>query len=468
MYSELERYMVKQYRQLNVPQSQVAELLEMNERTVRRIEQETAAAAVPEPTGKRPVGRPRAIAPYESLIRQWLEEERLPEDGAIQTREILERLQAAGYSGSKSPVYALVQRLRPLQRQIPMIRFEGLPGEFSQHDYGERRVSYADGSSEVVHFFVSRLKYSRYLDVQVVPNEQLETLIRALLRAFERFEGMPLKCVFDNMRTVFQKRQRDEQGQWVIEWNRRFSQFCIDCGFIPLLCSPYQPQQKGSVENGVKFVKSNFFPGRRFYHRRDLERQLNEWLVRVNQERPSQATQEIPAVRRRQERLHPCPHTAESYALKISVVVRSTARVVHQGFEYSVPAQYCGQTVSLHLRAQEVAIYVLQECIATHPRLPENGTCSILPEHLQESFVTDRGRIYAKRQLLLDLAPSLQAYLTEVVHRRPLNWEADVDSLYELYLRLGYQPFVELIAQATEQKCFGSEYIWMLSRRIAS
>jgi hypothetical protein len=43
----------------------------------------------------------------------------------------------------------------------PLVRFEGLPGEFSQHDFGEVLVTYQNGTETKVHFFASRLKYSR-------------------------------------------------------------------------------------------------------------------------------------------------------------------------------------------------------------------------------------------------------------------------------------------------------------------
>ena len=48
---------------------------------------------------------------------------------------------------------------------------------------------YSDGSIEVVRFFASHLKYSRYVDVQVVENERQETVIRSLLRAFYPQDG---------------------------------------------------------------------------------------------------------------------------------------------------------------------------------------------------------------------------------------------------------------------------------------
>ena len=56
----------------------------------------------------------------------------------------LEVLRERGYAGGKRAVYALVQRLRPRETR-PLRRFEGLAGEFSQHDFGEMRVEFADG-----------------------------------------------------------------------------------------------------------------------------------------------------------------------------------------------------------------------------------------------------------------------------------------------------------------------------------
>jgi len=134
---------------------------------------------------------------------------RKPEDGPLKSSELFTRLKALGYEGGKSAVYDLVRRIRPQETKPPVVRFEGLPGEFSQHDFGQRRVTFENGTTQVIHFFASRLKYSRTIDVHIVKNEQLETVVRALLQAFERFGGMPLKCVFDNMTTVVDSRITD-------------------------------------------------------------------------------------------------------------------------------------------------------------------------------------------------------------------------------------------------------------------
>ena len=457
----MERYMVQKLRNANIPVKQVQELTGMSERTIGRIVQEPTVTSADDEAFRqsRQVGRRSTVLQYEAQIRQWLAEPRPAEDGALKSQEVLARLRAQGYTGGRTAVYELVRRLRPTQAPVPIVRFEGLPGEFSQHDFGQRRVSFADGSTQIIHFFASRLKYSRFVDVQVVENEQQETVVRCLLRSFEHFGGVPLMCVFDNMSTVVQSRETQEDGNVKVVWRQRFAQLAIDCGFIPLACWPYRPQQKGAVENLVGFVKSNFFCGRTFTNRSDLQEQLQAWVNDVNGERPCDATGEIPQVRLQRESLKPCLHRAENYAFKVSVVVRPTARVHYRGMEYSVAAQTIGQTVTLHLLESKVAIYLGEKFLAEHPRVPDNGHSSIHADHAQELFRFRRGKPFAQRQLLLDLDPLVEPYLTELVHRRPQGWHRDVEQIYQLYEQVGRTDLLVAIALATEQRCFGGEYL---------
>ena len=62
-----------------------------------------------------------------------------------------------------------------------MVRFEGLPGEFAQHDFGQVDVRDVDGRRERIHVFASRLEYSRRVEMTVVPDERVEALVRALI-----------------------------------------------------------------------------------------------------------------------------------------------------------------------------------------------------------------------------------------------------------------------------------------------
>src|SRR5439155_1709051 len=86
----------------------------------------------------------------------------------------------------------------------------------------------------------------------------LEPLLRGLLAIAEELGGVPWASVFDNMKTVTLGRGPDGQPRW----NPAFARFAAELGFHPELCDPHAPQQKGTVENLVKFVKTNFLPGR--------------------------------------------------------------------------------------------------------------------------------------------------------------------------------------------------------------
>jgi transposase len=132
----------------------------------------------------------------------------LEEKPDLPSLEILRRVREAGYQGGKTALYALVASVRPKEIK-PLIRFEGLPGEFSQHDFGEVDVAFLDGSTRRIHFFASRLKYSRFICISVVKDQAVESLVRNLAEHLDRWGGAPLMCVFDRPKTVALKWQRN-------------------------------------------------------------------------------------------------------------------------------------------------------------------------------------------------------------------------------------------------------------------
>src|SRR5713226_6264587 len=292
--------------------------------------------------------------------------------------EILRRVRETGYEGGKTALYALVASLRP-QSAKPLVRFGGLPGEFSQHDFGQIEVQFVDGASQRVHFFASRLKYSRFMCVSLVPDEAVESLVRTLAEHLASWGGAPLQCVFDRPKTIaLQWRKNGE----VTEWNPVFAYATLEMGVGVELCWPYRAQQKGSVENLVGFVKSSFFKVRRFHDEEDLRQQLRVWHEEVNQERACRATGVIPAVRWAEEksRLRPLKVQPEELALRIPVYVGPTATVLHDGHAYSMPPEAISMPATLYLYGQRVRI-VAGRYEAMHPRKFVAHEGSSLAEH---------------------------------------------------------------------------------------
>ncbi len=249
----LDRVRIWTLRQAGHTLEEIAETVGVGKRSVQRILREppiTSPEAAATPQSRR-IGRPSQVDALRSQVEQILQAEPL-----LPTVEVLRRVRGLGYTGGKSAVYELVRSVRPKAQRGPEVRFEGVPGEFSQHDFGSVAVTYADGSDEKVHFFASRLKYSRWTHVVTVPDEKVEPLIRALLKAFESFEGVPLRAVFDNPKTIVTGR-----SEGFIDWNQTFAHVPVDYGFGVELCWPRRANQKGSVENlsaGSRAASSRF------------------------------------------------------------------------------------------------------------------------------------------------------------------------------------------------------------------
>lgn len=432
---------------------EVTEKTDVSKSTVRRVIEEEPIRdpkATQEERSAR-MGRPSKLEPVRADVERWLEE-----DPAVQSGVIFERLRQKGCEAKKSAVYDFVRKLRP-PKDDGIVRFEAVAGEFVQHDFGQFRVLYSDtGEREVVHFFASRLKYSRLIHVTIVPDEKLESLCFALLDAYAYLGGLPLISVFDNPKTVVIKRE----GRDVV-WNETFAQFAVEIGMTPDAHWPRRPNEKGSVENLVGFVKSSFFKVHRFRNRADLEERLETWHHEVNDERSCRATGEIPRVRflLEEPRLKPVQIPAGGYALRFTRVVRTDGYCEFESLRYFAGFDYVGRSLTLRVSRDEVAIFAGADFVARHPRQPLNGKYSILPEQRPQVLQKPGARPYSKRQLLLDLCPAAEWFLTELRHRRPDTWKDDVDAAYELLERYGDEAVRDALVEAARQSMAGSEYL---------
>jgi transposase len=456
MEDMLKRHEIQVLRKAGHAQSEVAKLAGVSASTVRRVEREPFVATVDDAAERqrRRIGRPTKAEPFRSFVVDVLAQE--PE---LMSLEILRRAKLAGYQGGKSALYALIAAVRPAPTR-PIVRFEGLPGEFSQHDFGQVDVHYLNGTTRRRHFFASRLKYSRWAQVTTVPDETVETLVRTLVDHLAAFGGIPLLAVFDRPKTVALKWRKNGE---VTEWNPVFGQVVLELGLGVEVCWPARGNQKGSVENLVGWVKGSFFKQRRFLDDEDLLRQLEEWHLEVNTHLPSRATGVIPAVRLAEEkpRLRPLKVAPEDLALRIPISVGPTGYVLHDTHLYSMDPDAIGVPGTLFLYRQRVRI-VAGRFQATHHRLFERGAKSTLPEHrasLVAAVSGKRGKRYLKREHLLEVGEAALAYLTEITHRRPREWVSEVDGLHDLLQHHGPRPLRRAFESAVAARTFGVEYV---------
>jgi transposase len=425
--------------------SDVAERSGASIDTVRRVGKESAVEHVDDAAThrERRIGRPSKTTPLADKVATWLDD--APE---LPTQEILRRAKEAGYTGKKTALYALVASIRP-KCTVPVVRFEGLPGEFSQHDFGQVDVTFVDGRNKRVRFFASRLKYSRFVAVDLVDNERVETLVRGLARHFVAFGGLPLMAVFDRPKTIVTK---SGKGRAVEAFNTTFAQAIVDLGVGVEMCAPRSGNQKGAVERLVGWVKGSFFKHRKFQDEADLEAQLAAWHIEVNTKTACRATGVIPETKRQEElpRLRAVKVTPETLALRIPIVVGPTAEVMFEGVPYSMPPEATHVAGTLFLYDKRLRI-VAGRFEAEHRRRAKGEPPAPLPEHRAGKLAAvhgKRAKLYEKRQQLLNLGPAALALLTEIVHREPRLSSRRVEELYEMLEAHGDDAIREAITHA--------------------
>ncbi len=423
---------------------------------------DTVARALREPLDKQPAPRPRRslAAAFEEQINVWLEQ-------GLSVQRMIELARADSdhpYQGSDVAFYNYVRPLRRARASLPAavaVRFEGLPGELLQIDWGEVRsfpFTRPTLTGQTRYFFAARLKHSRYNWVRFTTDMQEETLLRCLIACFVELGGVPWVVTSDNMKTI--TLGRDEQHQPIL--HPTYQKLAVEFGFHPSVCTPTAANQKGSVENGVKFVKGNFLSGRSFYDDEDLQEECRGWLERVNEQRPSDATGCTPAALLAQERGHfkPLPHVAHDYGLFDSVLVSRESLVTIQTNRYSVPAHLVGRPLTARIYPERIELYDGAELVASHVRHRGRDARLVVPEHFETVFaLKPRARVMVYRDWLVGLSEGAAEYISLLCRKRYAEMNSEITATYELAQSVGREQFLAALELAAEQRIVGIEYL---------
>lgn len=350
--------------------SALAREFDLNRRTIRR-------------SLRQPVWQPYQRPPVQGTLleshAQFLRE-RAAQVG-YSARILFQELKALrGYMGSYETVKRFVAPLRELQvlADGTITRFETPPGHQSQIDWGQVKV-FLGAMAYVLHLFVLTLGFSRRGFYYACPDERLGQFLEAHERAFEHFGGHTREHLYDRPRTVC---YADGGGRRI--WNPTFKAFADYWGFEPRVCRPYRAQTKGKVESGVKYVKRNFLPGRRFVDIVDFQAQLDEWNATIADQRIHGTTHEQPIVRFAREQAALVPLASQrsfNRDARVSRIVALDYLVSFETNRYSVPFQLIGQTVEVQRDGVGLHIFHRDRLIVTHPLLSGKHELRIVPEH---------------------------------------------------------------------------------------
>ena len=360
MRSALEWAQVRSMAAEGVPQREIARRLGLNRRTVARL------AGSDEPPSYRRAPAGSKLDPLEPVLRRLVEE--WPRIKAPRATEILR--DEYGFQGSVDVVKRRLRALRPA-RVRPAQRTGYRPGQVMQLDWAElpSRPRIA-GRERRIYAFLASLPYSGAQTAFFSFELTLESFLEGHVRAFEHFGGVTRECVYDNLRSVVARRERE-----VVHWNQRFLHLRGHYAFHATACTPETPREKGSVEAAVRHLKSGFWPARRFADLPELDRQYADWRDYVCNRR-LHGTGRFPVAERLAEErgaLRPLPPARFDWSGARSVRVPLDCYLRHGRCFYRVPERLVHERVELRFDRDQVWIVHRGSEVARYERSYEQG-----------------------------------------------------------------------------------------------
>jgi transposase len=287
-----------------------------------------------------------------------------------------------GYTGSYSSVYRFLLQLDALQVPEVPLRLEFKPAEAVQVDFGAGPLMTDVHTGEIFKtwFFVMTLAWSRHQYAEFVRDQTVATWLGCHRRAFEAFSGVPSRIIIDNAKCAITKACFYEP-----QVQRSYAECAEGYGFKIDACPPRDPQKKGIVESGVKYIKRSFLPLREFRTLADANRQLQAWVMNEAGNRIHGTTRDVPLKRFadvEQSLLTALPDVPPELATWAKVKVHRDAHVqFHQNY-YSVPFKLAGHALWLKATDTMVTVYREQEPVAAHVRLNRPGGRRTVADHL--------------------------------------------------------------------------------------
>ncbi len=270
----------------------------------------------------------------------------------------------------------------------PVLNHE--PGEQCQVDPGELRGVLINGLETTIHFVVFVLSFSRLMYVALSPKAiNTERFIQMHDAAFRYFDGVTAECVYDQTKLVVIKEEYRE-----LTVNSRFNEYASHAGFRIHACEGYDPESKGKVEAGVKYVKGNALYGETFDDWAAVESYMANWLDTVANQRDHATTGQVPQVHydeheRRHMKTYLSPDIVQSSGHRLIRKADKTGLISYKANKYSVPMRYQRNHISIDPIGDQLHLYDLEtgEEVASHALTSGKGKIIKNTHHYRDPAV---------------------------------------------------------------------------------
>lgn len=354
-----------------------------------------------------------------------------------------------GYPGGVDHFRDIVARYRPRPAVEARLRLRTLPGEQAQVDWGHFGKIEIEGAERKLYGFVMTLSWSRHIFLRFYVNQGTANFQRGHIDAFDYFGDLVAReLLYDNLKSVVLERI----GK-AIHFNPAILDIAGHYRFKPVPVEPREPEQKGRVERGIRFVRSSFWPARKWKGLDDLNEQALRWCQQEAGERKwvqDQKLTVLEAFEQEKRYLVSVPPAAYVVYDRKEVSVGKTPYVRFDCNDYSIKPGYVKRTLSVFATQDTVRICDGEIEIASHKRTFAKGKQIEEQSHIQE--LTDEKRA-AKKHRFMDRLQMAAPSTTELLYQAAQRGHnlgrltQELTALLELY---GAQEFERAVKAAVD------------------
>lgn len=418
----------------------IARELGLNRKTVIRIVRRREVLLVPRHRERR-----TQLEPFKEVLRAQLKK-----DPKVTGSALLNQLRSLGYTGGITVLrdFLMRERGQMVRPREAFLRLEFGPGEVAQVDWGEFGDVFGDGIK--IHCFAMVMAFSRMVYVEFTRSEKFEEFIRCHENAFRFFGGAPRECWYDNLTSAVS----DRMGG-LIRFNARFMAYMAHHSVRPHACNVARGNEKGRVEDLIKYIRMNFWSGRMFTDFDDLTKQLFAWRDQTANVREHRTTRRVVRLffesdeRPKLLPLNPVPYdTDEIFSRNIT----SDFHLQYETNRYSVPWTLVGMTVTVRVNPIEIKIYYHEKFICSHQRSYLKNKVFTHEPHREGLLARKPGATRETWQLgyVKGLGPGMAEYV-ELIRQGPRSLKYELSRLIGLVTVYGNDTVI-----AACKECLGS------------
>jgi transposase len=260
--------------------------------------------------------------------------------------------------------------------------------------------------------FVAVLGASNYTYAEATWSQSLPDWLESHVRLFNYLGGTPKMLIPDNLRSGVSKACRYDP-----ELNPSYQQLAAHYAVAVMPARPYKPKDKAKAEVGVQVVE-RWIMARLRHHTLFSLAEANQCIRALLEELNNKPFKQLPGCRRQafeqldKPMLQPLPRQPYRYVEIKTVKVNIDYHVCFEQHHYSVPHQYVGETLELHVSETLISVYFRQQPVTSHPRKRYPGITT-QPAHMPTRHQKHRqwtpGRL---KNWAKDIGPDVLAWVS--------------------------------------------------------